>query len=100
LRFTKDAHGTACVFIAKNVKGAKMSRLPKPGSVPLSKEAEAIVERQVKAHPQSPLIFLNEDGTPYTRFTLRDRFRRLAKACGMDRRGVPYGLVEAILQRY
>jgi integrase len=87
-----DGHGVSYIFIEKNVKGAKMARTPKPRSVPLCKEAEAIIERQIMAHPQSPLIFLNEDGTPYTRFTLRDRFRRLVKVCGLDHRVVPYGL--------
>ena len=87
-----DGHGVSYLFIEKNVKGAKLARMPKPRSVPLCKEAEAIIERQVKAHPQSPLIFLNEDGTPYTRFTLRDRFRRLAKDCGLKGKIIPYGL--------
>jgi integrase len=81
------------LFIEKNVKGAKLMRIPKPRSVPLSHEGEAILERQLKAHPKSPYIFLNEDGTPYTRYTLRDRFRRLSLACNMKKDSiVPYGL--------
>jgi integrase len=86
-----DGQGTSYLFIERDVKGAKMTRIPKPRSVPLCKEAEAIIERQVKAHPRSQFIFLNEDGTPYTRYTLRDRFRRLAKLCGVEN-VIPYGL--------
>jgi integrase len=86
-----DNHGLSFLFIEKDVKGAKMTRIPKPRSVPLSKEAEAIVERQIKLHPQSEYIFLNEDGTPYTRYTLRDRFRRLSKSSGTTK-VIPYGL--------
>jgi integrase len=86
-----DDQGTSYLFIDKDVKGAKMARMPKPRSVPLCKEAEAIIERQFTAHPQSPFIFLSESGVPYTRYTLRDRFRRLAKSCGL-KGFVPYSL--------
>lgn len=86
-----DGQGTSYLFIEKNVKGAKMTRMPKPRSVPLSREAEAIIERQFTSHPQSPFIFLSEGGLPYTRYTLRDRFRRLAKTCGL-KNIVPYSL--------
>jgi integrase len=48
-----DGQGTSCLFIEKDVKGTKITRIPKPRSVPLCKEAEAIIERQIKAHPRS-----------------------------------------------
>ena len=87
-----DEQGIPYIFIDKDVKAAKRTRSPRPRSVPLCKEAEAIVERQIMSHAQSPFIFLHEDRTPYTRYTLRDRFRRLTKACGISRKIIPYGL--------
>jgi site-specific recombinase XerD len=69
-----------------------MVRIPKPRSVPLCKEAEAIFERQIKLHPKSKFIFLNFNGIPFTRTALRDRFRRLQKKCGLKGSIIPYGL--------
>ena len=87
-----DHQGTPYIFFDKDVKAAKRTRSPKPRSVPLCKEAEAIVERQMKSHAHSPFIFLHEDGKPYTRYTLRDRFRRLTRDCGISSKIIPYGL--------
>ena len=38
--------GSADLFIEKDVKSAKMARMPKPRSVPLCKEAEALKEHK------------------------------------------------------
>jgi len=73
--------GVRYVYIQQH-KTAKSARVYKPRSVPLTPEAERIVERQVKSHPTSQYIFLNEDGNPYTNWTLRNKFRRLCKSVG------------------
>lgn len=53
-------------------------------TVPLCEEAREILTRQTAAHPQSKYVFLNGDGTPYTRTVFRNR---LIRWCG--RAGVP-----------
>jgi integrase len=73
-------------------KTSKSSGSPKPRTVPLSPNAEEIVERQVKKHPKSPTIFLNGNGTCYNRFAYKTRLRRLCKKAGTSRIYSPYSL--------
>ena len=54
------------------------SNVSLPRSVPLTKEALEIVQRQMARRKKSDLMFLNADGTPYTRSSLRIR---LARGC-------------------
>ena len=94
------ADGQPYLRIGKH-KTSRSAQSPKPRTVPLCPLAEEIVERQVKSHPQSPLVFLNAAGTPYTRYSLRNRLRRLCRKAGLkDADGLgktvtPYGLRHA-----
>jgi integrase len=70
--------GTPYVFIETH-KTMKQTRMAIPRSVPLCPLAEEIVERQVRRHPGRKFIFVNDDGGHYSRFTIRNRLRRLCR---------------------
>lgn len=74
--------GTGYIKIAKP-KTRKMTKDPAPREIPLTGDAEEIINRQVKKHPQSPYIFLNAYGTPYTRYSLRNKIRRICTKIGI-----------------
>lgn len=73
-------------------KTSRSARVPTPRSVPLSPEAERIVERRFKAHPRSEHVFLHPDGVPFTRYTFRDMLRRLSRKAGLAKSVTPYAL--------
>ena len=80
---TKDnlrhtATGTPFLLIERH-KTSKTANEPKPRTVPLSPIAEQIVLRQLAQHPKSDNIFLNAEGTPYTRYSLKTRLKRLCQ---------------------
>ena len=64
-------------------KTSRTAGTPKPRSVPLGPDAEAIVRRQVAMHPLSTHIFLNLDGNPFKKFAFRNRMRRLCTRLGI-----------------
>jgi len=74
--------GDTYLLIPKH-KTSRSAREPKPRSIPLSKVGEDIIERQVKAHPQSESIFLNGDGGAYTRQAFRNRLIRWCRRAGI-----------------
>jgi integrase len=76
------AGGKPYVLIERH-KTSRSAHSPRPRSVPLCPMAEEILERQVRAHPQSPRVFLNAAGGPYTRYSLRNRLRRLCRRAGL-----------------
>lgn len=71
-------------------KTAKMQRVPRPRTVPLSIEAEEIVNRQMANHA-SPFVFLTEHGTPYTTDMFRRKLERWCARAGIAIR-TPYAL--------
>jgi integrase len=73
----QDANHKYYVFIEQH-KTAKMTTVPMVRSVPLSDDAVTIIHQQEQRHPKSELVFLNNDGTPYTSHAFR---RRLTRAC-------------------
>ncbi len=52
---------------------------PKPRSVPLSPPAVKIIARQLANHPKAKCLFLNADGGPYTRYTLKTKLKRFCQ---------------------
>jgi integrase len=76
--------GSPYVFIEHH-KTSESSREPKPRSVPLCKQAEAILERQIHGHPQAAHVFLNTAGTPYESHVLGHKLRRLGKRIGLEK---------------
>ena len=86
-----NAAGTMHVMIEHH-KTSKSAGEPRPRSVPLTPEAEEIVERQFKAHPDSPYVFVFHAGHPYTRYDLKCRLRRLCIKAGTSRIYSPYSL--------
>ena len=58
-------------------------------SLPLTPEAVEIVNRQMRRHPQSDLVFTNGKEGPYTCGTLRRRMERLSKRAGLETK-TPY----------
>ena len=71
-------------------KTAKMQRVPRPRTVPLSIEAEEIVNRQMANHA-SPFVFLTGHGTPYTTDMFRRKLERWCDRAGIAKR-TPYAL--------
>jgi len=86
----KMSERSYCLRIEKH-KTARMTTQPKPRSIPLSKEAMEIINRQREAHPDSEYIFLNEDGQPYTAGSFRQRLERWCKRAELEKRS-PYAL--------
>jgi integrase len=80
IRFT--AGGEPHLLIERH-KTSRSAGSPRPRSVPLCPLAEEILERRVRANPQSALVFLNAAGGPYTRYSLRNRLRRLCRRVGL-----------------
>lgn len=78
----QSGNGTAYVYIARH-KTARTIGEPKPRTVPLCSQAKEIFERQVKSHPKSDHIFLNDDGTPYDRTVFRNRLIRWCRRAGI-----------------
>ena len=54
-------------------KTSATSKVPLPRSVPLTKEALEIVQRQIGRHPKTNFVFLSGRRTPYDRNSLRIR---------------------------
>ena len=83
--------GNQRLFIRLEVhKTAKMQRVPRPRTVPLSIEAEEIVNRQMGEHV-SPFVFLTEHGTPYSADVFRRKLERWCSRAGISKR-TPYAL--------
>lgn len=70
-----NQEGKPYVYI-EGYKSAELVGESTPRTVPLCSKAAEIVERQRKAHPNSDHIFLNNDGTPYSRSVFRNRLIR------------------------
>ena len=86
----QDAYGDSYVFIQRH-KTSRTARQPLPRSVPLCPEALEIMKRQVAAHPNSPIVFLNDDGEPYRSGALHNRLRRWCARAGIKERS-PYSM--------
>jgi len=86
----QDAYGDYYLFIQYH-KTSRTARQPRPRSVPLCPEALEIMQRQMAAHPRSPIVFLNGNGQPYTSNTLHTRLRRWCKRAGIQPR-TPYSM--------
>ena len=71
-------------------KTAKMQRVPRPRTVPLSIEAEEIVNRQLAKH-DSQFVFLTEYDTPYSADVFRRKLERWCARAGIAKRA-PYAL--------
>ena len=83
--------GTQRLFIRLEAhKTAKMQRVPRPRTVPLSIEAEEIVNRQMAKHG-SPFVFLTEYGTPYSADIFRRKLERWCARAGITKR-TPYAM--------
>lgn len=77
-----DQDGRKYVHIEHH-KTSESSRVPVPRTVPLSAEAAEIVERQLRVHPKSDFVFLNDDGKPYSANALRKRLQRWCRRAGV-----------------
>ena len=85
-----DGAGNYSVVIQHH-KTAKSAHEPKPRSVPLTPDAQSIALRQMKAHKESPFVFLNGHGKPYTAGVFRVRLKRWCRRAGVKPRP-PYAL--------
>ncbi len=92
---TPDGHAHLCI---EQHKTAKMTSDPVPRTVPLSTEALAIIDRQVKQHPRAEYIFLTDRGTPFTKDTLSQRMERWCDRAKIKRRS-PYSLRHTFASR-
>lgn len=66
-------------IVIQKHKTSRSSSTPKPRSVLLCHEAEAIFLRHVELHPSSEYVFLNEDGEPFSSKAFNDRFERICQ---------------------
>jgi len=82
--------GDRKVIHIEHHKTSKTARSHRPRSVPLSKRAEEIVNRQRQLHPKSEYVFLNTDGLPYTKSAFFHRLQRWCDKIGIH--GMPYSL--------
>ena len=73
-------------------KTSKSANEPRPRSVPLTPEGEEIINRQFKAHPHESHVFVNNLGTPFTRYSLKTYLKRLCKKAKTSRIYSPYSL--------
>lgn len=67
-------------------KTSATSKVPLPRSVPLTKEALDIVQRQIGRHPKLNFVFLNRRRTPYNRNSLRNRLQRACRMAKIPQR--------------
>jgi integrase len=65
-------------------KAEMMMRCHQNRSVVLTPEAQAIVDEERSLHPKSTHIFLNDDGTPYTKDALTRRLNRWGNKAGIE----------------
>lgn len=72
-------------------KTAGRTREVRDRTVPLSELAKEIIGRQMEGHPTSKYIFVNNDGTPYNKDSLRKRIVRWCKKAGIPEI-TPYAL--------
>jgi integrase len=85
--------GSGMMYVSiERHKTSRSSGSPKPRSVPLSPNAEEIVERQVRHHPRVPQVFVNGAGTQYTRYGYKCRMKNLCKKADTSRIHTPYSL--------
>jgi integrase len=87
----KDGNGVPYIIIERH-KTSRSARTPRPRSVPLCSDAQSIVNRQTDKHPKSQVIFLNAQGTPYTRYSFKTRMARLCRRAKTSRNFTPYAL--------
>jgi len=86
----RQVNGRPCIVYEKH-KTTMSARMPQPRVVPLSPQAVEIIERQTATHPQSPYIFLDGKGKPYTAGGFRQKLERACDRAGLPRRS-PYAL--------
>lgn len=87
---TSDQNGRSHLRIEHH-KTSESAKVPIPRTVPLSKEADEIARRQLANHPNVDVVFLNDDGTPYSADALRRRLARWCKRAGVPKMP-PYAL--------
>lgn len=83
----QNADGTWSVHIPEH-KTADSSKTYEPRDVPLTEEAHQIVERELAKHPDSPFVFLNGDGKPYSTHSLDTRLKRCCRRAGIESKSV------------
>ena len=66
-------------------KTARSDRPPGSRTVPLCPDAHDILKRQMEAHPDSLLVFLDARGAPYTQYSFKNRLVRLCKQAGLSK---------------
>ena len=73
----------AMFLLIERHKTSRPANEPKPRTVPLSPPAKEILQRQLASHPKSDYVFLNDAGTPYTRYSLKTKLKRLCQKLGI-----------------
>lgn len=86
----RDGNGGVFLYLERH-KTARSARKPISRSVPLTAEACEIVQRQLRAHPESPYLFLNGRGSLFKPRVFRRRLLRWCQRAGIQPRP-PYAL--------
>lgn len=79
------------LLIKQHTKKSRTAKVREPWRIPLVPEVEAMLRRRQERRGDSPFVFLNEDGKPWTKDALVLRMRRLRERAGVrpDSRGEP-----------
>jgi integrase len=71
------------VWSIQRHKGSRTAKVKKPRIIPMSATVEKILRRWQKRRGDSPWVFLNEDGRPWTKDALCLRMRRCRERAGI-----------------
>jgi site-specific recombinase XerD len=80
---------TSHLLIKYHTKRSRTAKVREPWRIPLVPEVEAMLLRRHGLRGESPFVFLNADGNPWTKDALALRMRRLRERAGIrpDARG-------------
>ena len=87
---THDGNGHSYVLIEVH-KTSRSARDPQPRTVPLTKEASEIVQRQGELYPKAEYVFMNDAGQPYDADIFRRKLERWCARAKIEQKP-PYAL--------
>jgi integrase len=71
------------LLVKHQTKKSRTAKVREPWRIPLVPEVEAMLRRRHGCRGESPFVFLNEDGGPWTKDALVLRMRRLRERAGV-----------------
>jgi len=71
------------MLVISKPKKHRMAKIKMPWRIPMVPQVEAVLRARLRARTDSPFVFLNEDGQPWTKDAMCLRMRRLRERVGM-----------------